>query len=362
MVSNPMQRKARNSFLLGMLLMLIITGLIIAILFMQIKGYSDKEKKEKESMVRIAVLNQDTSAGQIITEDMLETKEINKNLIPANAIGNAADLSNYYLTDKEGNEVKTKYEKNETITYITKQGKNYILKQEPETKNYYIEQNGEKKYIELNTIPTIAKVTMKKNSVLTDELIAKGNEIMTDDIRKQEYNVIVLPTQIQTGDYIDIRISLPSEQDYIVVSKKEVEIPQIDGVDSKDTIWVKLSEEEILAMNSAIYEAYKIEGSKIYATTYTEPGIQKASVPTFPMDRKVIGLLKDNPNVLEEAKIKLAGRYNESQRKEIDNEILNNTAGQEDKIKENIKTKVQESITKTKDERKQYLEGMASEE
>ena len=80
------------------------------------------------------------------------------------------------------------------------------------------------------------------------------------------------------------------------------------------------------------------------------------------MDRKVIGLLRDNPNVLEEAKIKLAGRYNENQRKEIDNIIENNISEQEDKIKENIKTKVQESITKTKDERKQYLEGMANEE
>ena len=30
MATNPMQRKARNSFLLGMLLMLIICGLIIA--------------------------------------------------------------------------------------------------------------------------------------------------------------------------------------------------------------------------------------------------------------------------------------------------------------------------------------------
>ena len=37
MASNPMQRKARNSFLLGMLLMLVITGIIIAFLFLQIK-------------------------------------------------------------------------------------------------------------------------------------------------------------------------------------------------------------------------------------------------------------------------------------------------------------------------------------
>ena len=33
MATNPMQRKARNSFLLGMLLMLVISGAIIALLF-----------------------------------------------------------------------------------------------------------------------------------------------------------------------------------------------------------------------------------------------------------------------------------------------------------------------------------------
>ena len=33
MATNPMQRKARNSFLLGMLIMLLITGAIIALVY-----------------------------------------------------------------------------------------------------------------------------------------------------------------------------------------------------------------------------------------------------------------------------------------------------------------------------------------
>ena len=36
MASNPMQRKARNSFLLGMLVMLLIAGAVIAFLIMQL--------------------------------------------------------------------------------------------------------------------------------------------------------------------------------------------------------------------------------------------------------------------------------------------------------------------------------------
>ena len=38
MASNPMQRKARNSFLLGVIVTLLIAGVIIALLFMQLKN------------------------------------------------------------------------------------------------------------------------------------------------------------------------------------------------------------------------------------------------------------------------------------------------------------------------------------
>ena len=36
MATNPMQRKARNSFLLGMLVMVLISGVVIAFLFIQL--------------------------------------------------------------------------------------------------------------------------------------------------------------------------------------------------------------------------------------------------------------------------------------------------------------------------------------
>ena len=45
MATNPMQRKARNSFLLGMLVMLLIAGAVIALLFMQLMQQSKKSKQ-----------------------------------------------------------------------------------------------------------------------------------------------------------------------------------------------------------------------------------------------------------------------------------------------------------------------------
>ena len=49
MATNPMQRKARNSFLLGMLVTLVITGAIIALLFMQLMNKTKKEQEDIKS-------------------------------------------------------------------------------------------------------------------------------------------------------------------------------------------------------------------------------------------------------------------------------------------------------------------------
>ena len=357
MVSNPMQRKARVSFLLGMLLMLVILGAVIALLFLQLKNYQDEEAAEKAASVDIYVLNTDVKSGQIITSDMLSKKTLLRTLIPADAIGEQTTLDNYSLQDKEGNSVVTQTNNGEATLYLQKDGRNIELQQEDTTDSYYIEENGQKEYVELSTIPVVAKVSMKQNTVLTRELITKGNNTISDDIRRQEYNVVVLPTQLQTGDYIDIRLSLPTGQDYIVVSKKEVTIPTVDGTDSAESIWVNLSEEEILTMSSAIVDAFKIEGSKLYATTYTEPGLQNASTPTYSISAEAYALLTSNPNIVEEAKTELRNRYNVEQRQNINQNIQNSG----ETANENLNTKMQESVTKTLEERQQYLEGLSSE-
>lgn len=359
MAINPMQRKARNSFLLGMLLMLVIAGAVVALLILQLKNYRDKELEAQRASVNIAVLNQDVKSGQVITADMLETQTVNRNYIPENAIGDAATLDNYNLQDKEGNMVTTKYNEDDDISelYISKDNSEYKLEQEEETGNYFITRNNEKEYIELNSVPVVAKVDMSKNTILTRELVAKADNISSDDVRKQEYNMIVLPTQIETGDYIDIRLSLPSGQDYIVVSKKEVTIPDIAGVPSEDTIWVNLSEAEIIMLNNAIVEAYRIDGAKLYANIYTDPGMQSAAITTYTPSREVAELIENNPNIVQRAKNELSSRYNASQRNNVINQaIINNQEGGD----ENVSSAVEEEITTTKENRKDYLDGLSA--
>ena len=356
MATNPMQRKARNSFLLGMLITLVIAGAIIALLFIQLKNYKEKEQEEKANSVKVWVLGQDVISGQVITNDMLTQQVINKNVVPTNAFGNIDVLNNYSLEDKEGNEIVTEYKNNNSTMYLVKDNTKYELKQEDATGSYYIEKNREKEYVELATVPVIAKVDMNKNTVLTTEMVSKSNEKTTDDLRKVEYNVLTLPSQLQTGEYIDVRLALPSGQDYIVVSKKQVEIPQVSGVDAADTIWLKLTEDEIITMNNAIVDSARALGSVLKVTIYTEAGIQEAATPTYVPSREVAQLIQNNPNIVQESKNILINRY--SNNSDTRNNALNSAINTGEEGEENLKTKVEESITNSKENRQKYLQSL----
>ncbi|MCI8759856.1 MAG: hypothetical protein HFJ34_01815 [Clostridia bacterium] len=360
MATNPMQRKARNSFLLGMLVMLLISGIIIGLLLMQLMNKIKKEKAEKDATTNAYVLTQDVSSGQVITTDMLTKQPVNRNLVPSNATSDLTIIENYALKDKEGDDVYTKYENNTAKLYIKKDNNPYEVKKEEETDNYYIERNDEKQYLQLNSVPLVAKVSMKKNTLITTELLSKSDNPVQDDVRKQEYNMVILPMDLVTGDYIDVRIMLPSGQDYIIVSKKEVEIPQINGIDSEDTIWINLSEDEILHMSCAIIDAYQIKGSKIYATKYTEAGMQNAATPTYPINESASKLLQSDPNILERAMNEILSRYSNTNASDLRNNYINPViSNQGEQAQSNIETNMQESTTNSKNSRKEYLDSLA---
>ena len=354
MASNPMQRKARNSFLLGMLVMLLIAGVIIAFLFMQLLDKINKEKEEASSQVNVYVLNQDVSSGQVITNDMLTLQAVNRNLVPSNATSDLVVIDNFSLQDKEGNDIYTKYDNNgEGHLFITLNNQEYEVSKEDETDNYYITRNNDKEYLELNSVPIIAKVAMNANTVITTELISKSDNVVQDDVRTQEYNVVVLPIDLVTGDYIDIRVMFPNGQDFIVVSKKEVEIPVVAGVDSDDTIWVDLSEDEILHMSCAIVDAAQVTGAKIYATKYTDPGMQEAATPTYAVNESTAQLLLSDPNILESSINAINTRYANANSSSLRSNYIDSViSSQGDQAQSNLESNMEESITNSKQQEK----------
>lgn len=287
MAINPMQRKARQSFLLGMLLMLVISAIIIALLFMQIMNMKEEQNKTAAASKSVYVLKNDIKSGQQIT---------------------LADL------DKQ--------------TLVTSLATSEIISGGSLTEN------------------TIAKIDLGKGAILTQSMVTEQDEEVTDSLRVQEFNMITLPTDLTKNDYIDIRLVLPNGQDYIVISKKRV--TQI----SENTIFIKLSESEIITMSNAIVESYITQGSMLYATKYTDPGIQQASIPTYTVSSDVLDLIDSNSNIAQEAKNALYSKYVTTNRDKINTVVSPNMSEAPEKVEDGFNTQ----IKKAQEERNKYLE------
>ena len=238
MAVNPMQRKARQSFLLGMLLMLVIAAIVVGILFMQIMNMKNEQEQTAAASKTVYAVKSNIKSGQPITSADLVAQTVVTNL-STSEIATAANL----------------------------------------TEN------------------TVAKIDLGQGTILTQSMIVESDESVQDSLRIQELNMLSLPADLETNDYVDIRLVFPNGQDYIVISKKRV----IQSTET--TIFVKLSEEEILTMSNAIVESYITEGSLLYATKYVDPGIQNASVPTYTVSKEVLDLIDTNSNITVDAKM-----------------------------------------------------------
>lgn len=352
MATNPMQRRARNSFLLGMVVAILIACAPIAFLFTRTKKLQDEIDSSKALLTSVYVLNQDVKSGQTVTPDMFKLATVTRAGVPANATSDIqTTLSTYSLCDKAGNEIGTD---DKGTLYLTENGKKVELIKEENSDNYYRKdsENGNKVYVELSQKPLIAKVDLRANTIVTTKYLSRSDEMTTDDTRTQSYNMFVLPSDLSTGDFIDIRLRLQDGRDYIVLSKKEADVPSYNGTYSTDTVNLIVREEELLILSSAIVDAYKTEGSMLYAIKYVEPGNQQSATPTYTPSGEIINLMSKNPNILTEAKSELARRYNANNtRNEIQSKITSDDTS--------VVTGVQESITKTKEERQKYLDSLS---
>lgn len=425
MASNPMQRKTRNSFLLGVIITLLIASIAIGFLFMQLKQKNDELNAEIQAKQNIYVLTQDVKSGQVLTEDMFTKKAVNKNTIPSNATASQDVIDAWYLQTQDGTPVLTddgglyldiadtmvEIFQNDDDTYDEllkdsdgnkiEKGEKYIVLNGEVSKvsstinskiiqddygAYYIDETDTrtrvfrdgnqyyiyvldkttmststkrvKTYVEMNNVPLVAKIDMNKNTVITPNLVAQSNEFVTNDLRQQEYNMVTLPVDLMTDDYIDIRLMTPSGQDFIVVSKAKVDIPvNADNTYVTDTIRINLTEDEILTMSSAIVEAYGLDGAKLYANKYVEAGRQDPSTPTYIPNAAVSAQIALDPNIVGRAKSALRERYTE-EAKAARSKYLQSLIDQSDNYSTNIQSKQDEKITNQNSARQKYLESL----
>lgn len=316
MASNPMQRQKRVSFLLGMLVMLIIAAIIIALLFMQLINLKKAQDAAKAAERTVYVVSTDVASGSgiqisAIDGDTERTANVSQEVADSKVVPeNFATASDFY-TDESLSQARS---------------------------------------------DLVAKIDLKEGTILTKDMLTTSSEQVTNDLRKQEYNMLSLPTDLVSGDFVDVRIRFGNGQDYIIAAKKQVTIPTIAGAPAEGVININLSEDETIAMSSAIIETYQLKTAEMYVSRYTDPGMQVAAIPTYPVNAEALNLMDSNPNLLEEAKKAIASRYNRNLREQFINSQINSVDAED--RQSNLETSVEEHITQQKELRQKYLQSL----
>lgn len=264
MAMNPMQRRSRNSFFIGFLVALIIMALVVALLLVKMKAINEEKEALLQKQISVYVTASDLESGKVldINEDFIMST-VQTTLDPSQIISE----EDFQYLDKDGN--------------VERYNDDGSIKQKD----------------------MVLKVNVPAGTIVTKDMIAESGEDTTDSDRIQEFNMISLPSQLKNGDYVDIRMSIPNGQNYIVLAKKRVL-----GTTST-TIWLKLNELEMQLLSSAIVETYYYTGAKLYAVPYTEPGRQEAAIATYPVKEAVLKLIRNSPNILDDIRKEYENKY-----------------------------------------------------
>ena len=318
MASNPIKRRARQSFLLGFLIALVVMAVVVMVLFTKINSLNEENKQLKVLGPRISVY---TVKRDIEVGDLIKLEDL--------------DSANMQLAADSGSiEVN-----------------NYI---DPTIFSSYDEEKQE----EIEHTYT-AKVKIPAGTVVTLAMLQEGG--VANDERLMEYSCIVLPSQLINGDYIDIRMRLANGTETVIFAKKKVE----QCTDT--TIWMKMTEKEILTMNSAIVDAYLAEGSQIRATVYTNPLMQEPLEENYPVNDEIRYAITFNPNIVVEARQALVDKWRVTSdqlvgktdlqvaRSEIDSYIKDNTQEQR---AEKVEAAYEEEAANMSSARSEYVSAL----
>jgi len=415
---NPLEQKARSSFIKGIIITAFIAAIAIGILIWRLMATNEELTTEKQKIGTALVLANDVTSGQLLTETDFTSVSVFKSTLPAGATSTATQLNSYLLEDVDGNKIdqvseityngqtffyKTSAINNSIKTLVTNAGGQIVsngqlaihfnstdsvegeedaavttMKQTfPDYKTYtevfkqtsggyvYKQEDGTLVPIELNENAIVAKIDMQKNTIVTSSMFSKATEQITDDLREIELNMLSLPTTLKDNETIDIRLRLPSGADYIVLSKKTVTlIKNSDGYMPNDIV-IKGTEAELLQLNSAIIETYQMleQGAKLYAVKYTDPGMQGELTTTYVPSKEILVMIQNDPNVVTEAANKILEYYqkdttagvNGGGRQMIDSTL---SAVEADERASGISSGVSSEVSTIQSTREEYLQNV----
>lgn len=209
-------------------------------------------------------------------------------------------LNHSYKKSITNNEIK---EKNKTTVYQLIEDKyvnDIILKKDIRAVTLYEDSGTDILKVD-DIVGKRCKLDLNIGTIIGKDVIYEG-EVLEDDLRLHKYTCINLTEKTKVGDYVDIRISFPNGADFIVLTKKKVIDYSIYNSENNtdNSLWVEVSEEELLRMSSAIVDAYKNDGAYIYTIQYVEE-TQNCATSNYPVNDIVRKLIESDPNIINKA-------------------------------------------------------------
>ena len=137
------------------------------------------------------------------------------------------------------------------------------------------------------------KIAVHPGTPLTKDMFME--DIIDDTIRDIDIVIDSWPVGLKVGDYIDVRLTYPKGEDYIVLPHKRVY--DING----SSIKVHLSEREILFFGAAVIDkaVNASYGSTITATKYVDPGMQQPALVYYQVPDNIMEVISNDPNILD---------------------------------------------------------------
>lgn len=145
------------------------------------------------------------------------------------------------------------------------------------------------------------KINVQPGTPITKDLVMA--EKYDDTLRDVDITVNSWVVGMREGDFVDVNLTLPWGQDYIVLPHKRVM-----GINDK-TIKMYLTEAEWHIYQSACVDWYLHEGdgARLYFKKYIEPGVQKPATPYYTVTAEVSSTIMQDPNITSRAFAQLTG-------------------------------------------------------
>ena len=259
MATNPMKRRENTALIIGFAIGLALAIVVGAIGYKKYKDKADELTAFKAKITTVVVAADNIESGTALKPEQFTTQEVITTMNTEDTFTSISEVLGAQLESDED------------------------------------EEDADDKKDDDAEYENASKIKIPEGTIITKSMLISTQDALTDDKRLQEYSCIALPSELKNGDFVDIRFALPTGQDYIVLSKKEV------VQTNETTMWINVNETELLLLNSAMVEAWTITGTKLYAIEYIDAGMQEAAQITYKPSAEVTDLIMSDPNITKEA-------------------------------------------------------------